>query len=97
MAFWNAGCRRPRSARQVFRILRFLLHDTCAGDVHLPRVSTLPVTTRTVQLLVLIVAVAGIVTFSRGLRLIDTAGMLISGVVAGASLAAIAAARRKKP
>ncbi|MGH9254895.1 MAG: hypothetical protein ACRD3C_10040 [Vicinamibacterales bacterium] len=53
-------------------------------------------TTRTVPLLVLIAAVAGIVTFSRGLRLIDTVGLLVCGVVAGASLAAIAAARRKK-
>ncbi|HEY5619388.1 MAG TPA: hypothetical protein VIK60_15720 [Vicinamibacterales bacterium] len=53
-------------------------------------------TTRAVPLLVLIAAVAGIVMFSRGLRLVDTVGMLICGAVAGASLAALAAARRKK-
>jgi hypothetical protein len=55
------------------------------------------VTTRTVPLLVLIAAVAGIVTFSQGFRLLDTVGMLICGVAAGASLAALAATRRKKP
>jgi hypothetical protein len=54
------------------------------------------VTTRTVPLLVLVIAVAGIVVFSQGLRLIDTVGMLICGVAAGASLAAIAASRRKR-
>lgn len=48
-------------------------------------------------LVLLIVALAGIVTFSRGLRSIDTIGLLASGAVAGASLAAIAAARRRKP
>lgn len=57
---------------------------------------TLAVTTRTVPLLVLVIAVAGIVVFARGLRLIDTVGMLICGVAAGASLAAIAASRRKR-
>jgi ABC-type uncharacterized transport system permease subunit len=54
------------------------------------------VTTRTVPLLVLAIAVAGMVVFSQGLRLIDTVGMLICGVAAGASLAAIAASRRKR-
>jgi ABC-type uncharacterized transport system permease subunit len=54
------------------------------------------VTARTVPLLVLTIAVAGIAVFSQGLRLIDTVGMLICGVVAGASLAAIAAARRTR-
>jgi hypothetical protein len=49
-----------------------------------------------VPLLVLVIAVAGIVVFARGLRLIDTVGMLICGVAAGASLAAIAASRRKR-
>jgi hypothetical protein len=45
---------------------------------------------------VLIAAVAGIVMFSRGLRLIDTVGLLVCGAIAGASLAAMAAARRRK-
>ena len=54
------------------------------------------VTTRTVALLVLVIAVTGMVVFSQGLRLIDTVGMLICGVAAGASLAAIAASRRKR-
>jgi hypothetical protein len=53
-------------------------------------------TTRTVPLLVLAVAVAGILVFSRGLRLVDTVGMLVCGVAAGAALAAIAASRRKR-
>ena len=56
----------------------------------------LAVTTRTVPLLVLVIAVAGMVVFSQGLRLTDTVGMLICGVAAGASLAAIAASRRKR-
>jgi hypothetical protein len=62
----------------------------------LTAVSTLTVTARRLPLLVLTIAVAGIAVFSQGLRLIDTVGMLICGVVAGASLAAIAAARRKR-
>jgi hypothetical protein len=62
----------------------------------LTAVSTLTVTARWVPLLVLTIAVAGIAAFSQGLRLIDTVGMLICGVVAGASLAAIAASRRKR-
>jgi hypothetical protein len=45
---------------------------------------------------VLVIAVAGMVVFSQGLRLIDTVGMLACGVAAGASLAAIAASRRKR-
>ena len=49
-----------------------------------------------VPLLVLIAAVAGIVIFSEGLRVVDTVGMLISGAAAGAALAALAAARRRK-
>jgi ABC-type uncharacterized transport system permease subunit len=44
---------------------------------------------------VLIVSLAGIVTFSQGLRVIDTVAMLICGAAAGMSLAAIAAPRRK--
>jgi hypothetical protein len=43
----------------------------------------------------LIAALAGILFFSRGLRLIDTIGMLACGAIAGGSLAAIAAARRR--
>jgi hypothetical protein len=45
---------------------------------------------------VLIISVAGMVMLSQGFRLIDTVGMLICGVAAGASLASIAASRRKK-
>ena len=44
----------------------------------------------------LIVAVAGIVSFSRGLRLVDTIGLLASGVLAGVALAEIAAARTRR-
>jgi hypothetical protein len=47
--------------------------------------------------ILLIVALAGIVNFSQGLRVVDTVGLLASGIVAGASLAALAAARRKRP
>lgn len=47
-------------------------------------------------MILLMVALAGIVRFSQGFRLIDTVGLLVSGVVAGASLAAMAAARKKK-
>jgi hypothetical protein len=46
-------------------------------------------------LVLLIAALAGIALFSRGLRLVDTLGMLACGVVAGGSLAAIAAGRRR--
>lgn len=46
---------------------------------------------------ILSVALAGIVLFARGLRVVDTIGLLVCGVVAGASIAAIAAARRKRP
>jgi hypothetical protein len=48
-------------------------------------------------LVLLIAALTGIVFFSRGLRLIDTLGMLTCGVMAGASLASIAAGRRRAP
>ena len=48
-----------------------------------------------VPVLVLIAAVAGIAFFSQGLRVVDTVGMLVSGVFAGAALAALAARRRK--
>ena len=66
------------------------------GRRTLARAPAPAVTTRTVPLLVLVIAVAGMVVFSQGLRLIDTVGMLICGVAAGASLAAIAASRRKR-
>jgi hypothetical protein len=42
-------------------------------------------------------ALVGMVLFARGFRLIDSIGMLVCGVAAGASIAAIAAARRKRP
>ena len=50
---------------------------------------------RRVALILLIAAFAGILFFSRGLRLVDTIGMLACGVIAGGSLAAIAASRRR--
>jgi hypothetical protein len=50
---------------------------------------------RRIPLILLIAALAGIVFFSSGLRLIDTVGMLACGVIAGGSLAAIAAGRRR--
>ncbi len=46
---------------------------------------------------ILIAALAGIVLFSQGLRVVDTIGLLVCGVAAGASIAALAAARRKRP
>lgn len=48
-----------------------------------------------VPIVLLIAALGGMATCSQGLRVIDTVGMLASGVLAGASLAALAAARRK--
>ena len=48
-------------------------------------------------LLVLIVALAGTVYFSQGLGLVDSLGLLASGAVAGGSLAAMAAWRRRSP
>jgi hypothetical protein len=50
-------------------------------------------TRRTVPLILLLVALAGIVTFSQGFRLVDTVGLLVCGVVAGAALAALARRR----
>ena len=47
---------------------------------------------RTVVFLVL--ALAGIALFSRGLRFVDTFGLLVSGVLAGVALAEIAAGRK---
>jgi hypothetical protein len=41
-------------------------------------------------LIVLLVALAGVVTFSQGFRLVDTVGVLVCGVVAGAAVAALA-------
>jgi hypothetical protein len=44
--------------------------------------------------IVLVLALAGIFSFSRGLRLVDTIGLLASGVLAGVALAEIAAGRQ---
>jgi hypothetical protein len=52
---------------------------------------------RILPLVVLFVALVGMVWFSQGLRVVDTVGLLTSGVIAGASLASLAAARRKGP
>jgi MYXO-CTERM domain-containing protein len=46
-------------------------------------------------MILLMVALAGIVTFAQGLRLVDTVGLLMSGALAGAALAALAAHRRR--
>jgi hypothetical protein len=51
---------------------------------------------RRTPLILLIAALAGIFFFSSGLRLVDTVGMLACGVIAGGSLAAIAAGRRRR-
>jgi hypothetical protein len=48
-----------------------------------------------VPVVVLIVAVAGIGWFSRGLTAIHTTGMLVCGAVAGAALAAWAVQRSR--
>jgi hypothetical protein len=48
-----------------------------------------------VPIILLIASLAGVVVFSRGLRIVDTVGMLVCGVIAGGSLAALAAARRR--
>jgi hypothetical protein len=50
-----------------------------------------------IPILLLIGSLAGIVFFSRGLRIVDTIGMLACGIIAGGSLAAIAANRRRGP
>ena len=50
--------------------------------------------TRAIPLILLILSVAGIIWFSQGLRVIDTMAMLACGLVAGASLAALAAGRK---
>lgn len=42
-------------------------------------------------------ALGGIVRFSPGLRLVDTIGLLGSGVLAGVALAQLAAARKGPP
>lgn len=44
--------------------------------------------------ILLIAALAGVFLFSGGLRLVHTVGMLTCGVIAGGSLAAIAASRK---
>jgi hypothetical protein len=50
---------------------------------------------RPLPLVLLTAALVGIFWFSRGLRIVDTVGLLISGALAGASIAALAAARRR--
>jgi len=50
---------------------------------------------RILPLVILIVALAGIAWFAQGFSVADTVGLLASGVVAGASLASLAAARRR--
>jgi hypothetical protein len=52
---------------------------------------------RRVPLVLLIAALAGILFFSSGLGLVDTVGMLACGAIAGGSLAALAAGRRRGP
>jgi hypothetical protein len=49
---------------------------------------------RAVPLVVLAVAVVAIARFSQGFRVVDTVGLLVSGVVAGASIAALSGLRR---
>jgi hypothetical protein len=50
---------------------------------------------RAVPLILLAVALIGIIVFSRGMRVVDTVGMLTCGAIAGGALAAIAAWRRR--
>jgi UPF0716 family protein affecting phage T7 exclusion len=50
---------------------------------------------RILPLVILIIALVGMVWFSQALRIVDTVGLLTSGAIAGASLASLAAARRK--
>jgi hypothetical protein len=45
--------------------------------------------------IVLILAAVGIAWFSRGISLVDTLALLACGLMAGGSLAALAAARQK--
>jgi len=52
---------------------------------------------RALPLVILALALAGIAIFSRGFRVADTVGLLVCGVAAGASLAAIADTRRRTP
>jgi ABC-type uncharacterized transport system permease subunit len=51
----------------------------------------------TSNVLILGASVAGMVLFLQGLRVVDTVGVLVCGVVAGGALAAIAASRRHRP
>ena len=51
-------------------------------------------TSRAKAYVFLILALGGIAQFSRGLRLVDTIGLLASGVLAGVALAQIAAVRK---
>jgi len=49
---------------------------------------------RTIPVVLLLVALAGVAIFWQGFRLIDTVGLLVCGVVAGAALAALARRQR---
>jgi hypothetical protein len=49
---------------------------------------------RAAPFILLIAALAGVIFFSRGLRVVDTVGMLTCGVIAGGALASIAAGRK---
>ena len=51
--------------------------------------------TRRRAIVFLILALGGVFAFSRGLRLVDTIGLLASGVLAGIALAEIAAGRHR--
>jgi hypothetical protein len=49
--------------------------------------------TRARSIVFLVLALGGVAAFARGFRLVDTLGLLASGVLAGIALAQIAAAR----
>jgi len=70
-----------------------------AHGVFAPRADreTIPRMRPTVNVAILGAALAGIVLFAQGLRVVDTIGLLVCGAVAGAAIAATAAARRKRP
>jgi hypothetical protein len=51
----------------------------------------------TSNVLILGASLAGMVLFLQGLRIVDTVGVLMCGVVAGGVLAEIAATRRSRP
>jgi hypothetical protein len=52
---------------------------------------------RGAAIVLLLLALGGVAAFGRGLRLVDTIGLLACGIVAGIALAELAAARRKGP